>query len=131
MSVHSQIDLYNKKPAEGVKPAARIHDGWGVPKDVLGTLQALFNKGRKSPQVIANGYVQLSETGFAKAVINRDLAPDVLSYHYAVDLTTTPWSVKVTKCPYHRVIDNGDGTGCVESKVQPARTRTVKLAATA
>ena len=130
MSVWSQINLFVQDPAKGVEPAVRISDRWGVPEEVIPTLQAVFKSRSQDPANIATAIVTRTETmewsTTKRKFSDKDMDPNALNYHYAVDLTTTPWSVKVTECAGYPIVDNGDGTAS-PGELVPATSKTVKL----
>lgn len=111
MSVWAQISLYDRKPAAGVSPAVRIRDRWGVPDEVFATLQAVFNRGEETPQSIAHAIVSMTETmswnETQRGIISQDMDEGSTSFRYAVDLSTTPWTVTIEKCERYEIVSAG------------------------
>ena len=136
MSVWAQIDLYDRKPATGVTPVVRIRDRWGVPDEVLATLQAVSNRGHKTPQAVADAIVSMTETmswnDTQRDIIVRDIQDGVTSFRYAVDLSATPWTVTVEECAGYALVPTGKKdandieTFVIGNRV-PARFETVTL----
>ena len=126
MAEHAQIDIRKGKQI------ARIHHGWGVPRQVIATLRKVAGMGCIGVRSVANKYMEhVPDASFGLQVIPHDLDADMLSYHYVLDIGVTPWTLKVTKCAGYPITDNGNGTYSVSRDLNPARTRTVRLMAAA
>jgi len=136
MSVWAQISLYDRKPAAGVNPVVRISDRWGVPDEVIATLQAAFNRGHRTPQTIANAIVSMTETmswnDTQRDIIAEDMEEGSTSFRYTVDLSASPWLVTIEKCDGYTIVPsgkkdaNGIETFVIGGKV-PAQFETIRL----
>jgi hypothetical protein len=122
MSEKSQIDV-----RQGNKVVC-IYSGWGTPRNILPALRAAASAGHSKPLDIAHEIVrQVPDASFGLRIIGKDCDPDDLSYRYTVDVTSTPWRVRQTRMQHLKVIDNGDGTGCVDPNLIPAVTRSFRI----
>jgi hypothetical protein len=125
MAVHAQIDIRKGKQI------VRIHHGWGVPRQVIATLRKVTGMGCIGVRSVANKYMKhVPDASFGLQLIPHDLDADMLSYRYVLDISTTPWTLKATKCAGYRIVDNGDGTFSIGTLTK-VRTRTVKVMAAA
>lgn len=125
MSEKTQINV-----VQGSK-TIRIFSGWGNPKNILPALRAAAYEGLSKPIDIARSIMRnVPDNSFGLHIIGKDYEhQDDLSYHYSVDVSKTPWRVRQTRMPYHELIDNGDGTASIDRNLQPAKTRSVRIAA--
>jgi hypothetical protein len=122
MSERTQIDVRN-----GGK-VVRIYSGWGIPRNILPALRAAVTAGLSKPLDIAREIIrQVPDASWGLHIIAEDEPEDSLSFRYVVDTSLTPWRVRQTRMPGHKLIDRGDGTFGVDPKLTPAVTRSFRI----
>ncbi|MGB7730007.1 MAG: hypothetical protein WBL50_18400 [Candidatus Acidiferrum sp.] len=124
MSEKAQINIQ-----QGNK-VIRIFSGWGIPRNIRPALRAAASAEHTSLIDIAREIIrQVPDASYGLRVIGKDYEhQDDLSYRYTVDVSETPWRVRQTKMPGHKLTDNGDGTASIDPNLTPAITRSYRIA---